>query len=57
MSVEVGADEFCLTCMEWRACDEHGRCIVCGTIIRKNEKRDAPGYGDESSKDFEMEEE
>jgi hypothetical protein len=32
----VGEDEFCSTCMEWRAFDElTGKCCVCGHIIKK----------------------
>ena len=34
--VIVGEDEFCPTCMEWRAYDEiSGKCKVCGRIIKK----------------------
>jgi hypothetical protein len=33
--VVVGEDEFCPTCMEWRSYDDHGRCMVCGHIIKK----------------------
>ena len=34
--VIVGEDEFCPTCMEWRAYDEAtGKCKVCGCIIKK----------------------
>jgi len=34
--VMVGEDEFCPTCMEWRAFDEiSGKCKVCGRIIKK----------------------
>ena len=34
--VIVGEDEFCPTCMEWRAFDEiSGKCKVCGRIIKK----------------------
>jgi hypothetical protein len=33
--VTVGEDEFCPTCMEWRSYDEHGRCVVCGHVIKK----------------------
>jgi len=34
--VMVGEDEFCPTCMEWRAYDElTGKCIVCGCFIKK----------------------
>lgn len=34
--VMVGEDEFCPTCMEWRAYDETtGKCKVCGCIIKK----------------------
>jgi len=34
--VMVGEDEFCPTCMEWRAYDEiSGKCKVCGRIIKK----------------------
>ena len=35
MKKRVGKDEFCLTCMEWRECDENGRCIICGSIVKK----------------------
>ena len=34
--VMVGGDEFCPTCMEWRAYDEStGKCKVCGCFIKK----------------------
>jgi len=34
--IMVGEDEFCPTCMEWRAYDEvTGKCKVCGRIIKK----------------------
>ncbi len=34
--VMVGEDEFCPTCMEWRAYDEiTGKCMVCGCQIKK----------------------
>jgi hypothetical protein len=34
--VTVGEDEFCPTCMEWRAFDEiTGKCCVCGHVIKK----------------------
>ena len=34
--VIVGEDEFCPTCMEWRAFDEvSGKCSVCGRIIKR----------------------
>ena len=34
--VIVGEDEFCPTCMEWRAFDEiSGKCKACGRIIKK----------------------
>lgn len=34
--VTVGEDEFCPTCMEWRAFDETtGKCKVCGHQIKK----------------------
>lgn len=34
--VTVGEDEFCPTCMEWRAYDEAtGKCRVCGRQIKK----------------------
>ena len=50
--IKVGRDEFCLTCMEWRTCDEQGRCIICGNIIQKKPEQSEPGYGEESSKDI-----
>jgi len=31
----VGEDEFCPTCMEWRPYNGHGRCTVCGRVIKK----------------------
>jgi len=32
----VGEDEFCPTCMEWRAYDElTGKCKICGRQIKK----------------------
>jgi hypothetical protein len=34
--IMVGEDEFCPSCMEWRAYDEvTGKCKVCGRIIKK----------------------
>ncbi|DAC72876.1 MAG TPA: hypothetical protein DSN98_03115 [Thermoplasmata archaeon] len=34
--IAVGVDEFCPTCMEWRAFDElTGKCLVCGRLIKK----------------------
>jgi len=34
--VMVGEDEFCPTCMEWRAYDDAtGKCKVCGRLIKK----------------------
>ena len=34
--VMVGEDEFCPTCMEWRAYDElTGKCKICGRQIKK----------------------
>lgn len=38
MTIKVGADEFCSTCMEWREYDEEGRCKVCKKIIKKQEQ-------------------
>ena len=35
MAVTVGDDEFCLTCMEWRKCNDQGKCIVCGKQLKK----------------------
>jgi hypothetical protein len=38
--VIVGEDEFCPTCMEWRAYDEAtGKCMVCGCQIKKTGTR------------------
>jgi hypothetical protein len=32
----VGEDEFCPTCMEWRAYEETtGKCKICGCFIKK----------------------
>jgi hypothetical protein len=54
--VIVGEDEFCPTCMEWRAFDEAtGKCVVCGRHIRKK-GRFSPGITDEYDlKDFTIE--
>ena len=41
MSVEVGKDEFCSNCMEWREYDEEGKCKVCGKIIFKKKVKNA----------------
>ena len=38
--VIVGEDEFCPTCMEWRGYDEAtGKCMVCGSLIKKTSIR------------------
>jgi len=45
MKMKIGADEFCLHCMEWREYDEEGRCKKCKHIIhRKNKKSEKEGY-------------
>lgn len=46
MSITVGEDEFCLTCMEWRKCNKKGKCIVCGRQIKKQKgDSDQQSYG------------
>jgi hypothetical protein len=54
--VVVGEDEFCPTCMEWRAYDEAtGKCVVCGRLIRKTAKRSGPITEEYDLKDFTVE--
>ena len=53
MSVTVGEDEFCLTCMEWRKCNEEGKCTVCGRQIKKmNRESDSQSYGEFQRDEF-----
>ncbi len=47
--VEVGNDEFCSNCMEWREYDEEGRCKVCKKIIKKQESSISKNSYDEYS--------
>ena len=35
MKVNVGNDEFCPICMEWREYDDEGRCKICHKAIKK----------------------
>lgn len=47
MIKEVGNDEFCLNCMEWRKYDKHGRCIVCkNKIFKIKSKEEKNGYSE-----------
>jgi hypothetical protein len=51
--VIVGEDEFCPTCMEWRAYDEGtGKCIVCGREIKKAGARSRTITEEYDLKDF-----
>ena len=54
--VKVGEDEFCPTCMEWRAFDEAtGKCVVCGRHIRKAGRRSPTITEEYDLKDFTIE--
>jgi len=47
MAKEIGKDEFCLHCMEWRKYDQDGRCVVCKHIIfKKDKKHEKVGYNE-----------
>ncbi len=47
MTAEIGKDEFCLHCMEWRKYDKDGRCKVCKHIIyKKSKKHEKVGYNE-----------
>lgn len=47
MKKNIGNDEFCLHCMEWREYDEKGRCKICKHIIhRENKKSEKDGYNE-----------
>lgn len=51
--VMVGADEFCPTCMEWRAYDDvTGKCMVCGCRIKKAGARSRTITEEYDLKDF-----
>jgi predicted amidophosphoribosyltransferase len=54
--VTVGEDEFCPTCMEWRAFDETtGKCKVCGRQIKKVGARSRTITEEYDLKDFSIE--
>ena len=54
--VIVGEDEFCPTCMEWRAYDEAtGKCTVCGRQIKKAGARSRTIADEYDLKDFTIE--
>jgi predicted amidophosphoribosyltransferase len=54
--VMVGEDEFCPTCMEWRAYDEAtGKCTVCGRQIKKAGARSRTITEEYDLKDFTIE--
>ena len=54
--VIVGEDEFCPTCMEWRAYDEAtGKCKVCGRQIKKAGARSHTIAEEYDLKDFTIE--
>ena len=51
--VMVGEDEFCPTCMEWRAYDDAtGKCMVCGRQIKKASARSRTITEEYDLKDF-----
>ncbi len=51
--VMVGEDEFCPTCMEWRAYDDAtGKCMVCGCQIKKASARSRTITEEYDLKDF-----
>ena len=57
MKLNVGSDEFCLHCMEWREYDEEGRCKICKHIIHKeNKKSEKVGYNNLKSESPSFEE-
>ena len=54
--VTVGEDEFCPTCMEWRAYDEAtGKCTVCGHRIKKGSSHSRLITEEYDLKDFTVE--
>jgi hypothetical protein len=54
--VMVGEDEFCPTCMEWRAYDDAtGKCTVCGRRIKKASARSRTITEEYDLKDFTIE--
>ncbi|VVB60414.1 Uncharacterised protein [uncultured archaeon] len=54
--VIVGEDEFCPTCMEWRAYDDvTGKCKVCGHQIKKASVRSRIITEEYDLKDFTFE--
>ena len=60
MKIQIGKDEFCIDCAEWREYDENGRCKVCGKIIKKivnNEPKNGYERYKTESPSFECEEE
>ena len=55
--VDVGDDEFCTDCMEWRKYDEEGKCVVCGKLIfKKPAKKETSSYAEYEKETFESEE-
>ena len=54
--VQVGEDEFCTECMEWRAIDKDGKCTVCGKILLKPKSEDkSQSYAEYEREDFDSE--
>ena len=54
--VKVGEDEFCTTCMEWRAYDKDGKCVVCGKVlVRPKTEKKSESYAEYEREDFESE--
>ena len=56
--VQVGKDEFCTECMEWRAYDKEGKCVVCGKVLLKPKSEDkSKSYADYEHESFDSEDE
>ena len=56
--VDIGEDEFCTKCMEWRKYDEGGKCVVCGKfILSKPSKDKSDSYAEYDRETFETESE
>ena len=54
--VDVGEDEFCINCMQWRTYDAEGKCTKCGKTIKKQKSSDrTDGYGEKEHETSEFE--
>jgi len=55
--VNIGEDEFCTNCMEWRKYDKEGKCVVCGKpILKKVRKDEKDSYSKYENGTFDVEE-